>query len=107
MITRDGRATPLVWKTVAKATLAGKRNDYEYSVVEQLGSALQGDVKITLLAERGFGDQKFTQGIGRDHRRRKEHDDAVGARRGVRRHGREARAGAIAWRPRERRLAPR
>src|ERR1019366_5174378 len=47
------------WKTVAKATLAGKRNDYEYSVVEQLGSALQGDVKITLLADRGFGDQKF------------------------------------------------
>jgi len=36
-----------------------KRNDYEYSVVEQLGSALRGDVKITLLADRGFGDQKF------------------------------------------------
>ena len=59
MITRHGRATPLVWKTVPKATLAGKRNDYEYSVVEQLGSALRGDVKITLLADRGFGDQKF------------------------------------------------
>jgi hypothetical protein len=59
MITRHGRATPLVWKTVPKATLAGKRNDYEYSVVEQLGSILPPEVKITLLADRGFGDQKF------------------------------------------------
>jgi len=59
MITRHGRATPLVWKTVPKATLAGRRNDYEYSVVEQLGGILPPEVKITLLADRGFGDQKF------------------------------------------------
>ena len=59
MITRHGRATPLVWKTVLKATLAGQRNDYEYSVVEQLGGILPPEVKITLLADRGFGDQKF------------------------------------------------
>lgn len=59
LITRHGRATPLVWKTVKKATLAGKRNDYEYGMVEQLGSILPPEVKITLLADRGFGDQKF------------------------------------------------
>jgi hypothetical protein len=64
MITRHGRATPLVWKTVPKATLAGKRNDYEYSVVEQLGSVLSPEVKITLLADRGFGDQKFYAILG-------------------------------------------
>ena len=64
MITRHGRATPLVWKTVPKATLAGKRNDYEYSVVEQLGSILPAEVKITLLADRGFGDQKFYAILG-------------------------------------------
>jgi hypothetical protein len=64
MITRHGRATPLVWKTVPKATLAGKRNDYEYSVVEQLGSILPPEVKITLLADRGFGDQKFYAILG-------------------------------------------
>jgi hypothetical protein len=45
MITRHGRATPLVWKTVPKATLAGKRNDYEYSVVEQLGSIVPPEVE--------------------------------------------------------------
>jgi hypothetical protein len=59
LITRHGRATPLVWKTVPKATLAGKRNDYEYSMIERLGSILPPEVKITLLADRGFGDQKF------------------------------------------------
>ena len=64
MITRHGRATPLVWKTVPKATLAGKRNDYEYSVVEQLGSIVPPEVKITLLADRGFGDQRFYAILG-------------------------------------------
>jgi hypothetical protein len=64
MITRHGRATPLIWKTVPKATLAGKRNDYEYSIVEQLGSILPPEVKITLLADRGFGDQKFYAILG-------------------------------------------
>src|ERR1019366_9387467 len=62
--TRKSRATPLVWKTVPKATLAGKRNDYEYSVVEQLGASLPPEVKITLLPDRGFGDQKFYAILG-------------------------------------------
>jgi len=59
MITRHGRATPLLWKTVSKKTLAGKRNEYEYDVVGHLHDALPPDVKITLLADRGFGDQKM------------------------------------------------
>jgi Transposase DDE domain len=59
MITRHGRATPLIWKTVSKKTLAGKRNEYEYDVVGHLHEALPPDVKITLLADRGFGDQKM------------------------------------------------
>jgi hypothetical protein len=59
MITRHGRATPLIWKTVSKKTLAGKRNEYEYDVVGHLHDALPPDVTITLLADRGFGDQKM------------------------------------------------
>jgi len=59
MITRHGRATPLIWKTVSKKTLAGKRNEYEYDVVGHLHDALPPDVKITLLADRGFGDLKM------------------------------------------------
>jgi hypothetical protein len=59
LITAHGRATPLVWKTVEKATLAGKRNDYEKQVVERLHAILQPEVEVTLLADRGFGDQKL------------------------------------------------
>lgn len=58
LVTRHGRATPLVWKSVEKATLEGKRNSYEDEVIDRLATALPVDVKITLLADRGFGDQK-------------------------------------------------
>jgi hypothetical protein len=70
LITRHGRATPLIWKTVSKKTLAGKRNEYEYDVVGQLHDVLPPDVKITLLADRGFGDQKmyaFLETFGWDY----------------------------------------
>lgn len=58
LVTRHGRATPLVWKSVEKATLEGKRNAYETEVIDQLSAALPAEVKVTVLADRGFGDQK-------------------------------------------------
>lgn len=58
LVTSHGRATPLVWKSVQKATLEGRRNSYETEVIDRLGAALPGDVKVTVLADRGFGDQK-------------------------------------------------
>jgi hypothetical protein len=57
LITSHGRATPLVWKTVEKATLAGNRGKYETEVLERLHQVLRPDVQITVLADRGFGDQ--------------------------------------------------
>jgi hypothetical protein len=59
LITRHGRATPLVWKTVEKATLAGKRNGYEKEVIDRLHAILPPEVEVTMLADRGFGDQKL------------------------------------------------
>ncbi len=59
VVTTHGRATPLTWKTVRKSTLAGKRNDYEYELIERLHDALPVDIEVTLLADRGFGDQKL------------------------------------------------
>src|SRR5580658_7336221 len=59
VVTRHGRATPLVWKTVKKSTLKGTRNQHEYEIVEWLHEVLAEDVEIILLADRGFGDQKF------------------------------------------------
>lgn len=59
LITSHGRATPLIWMTVRKSTLEGKRNAYEYRLIERLHECLAADVKITVLADRGFGDQKL------------------------------------------------
>ena len=58
-MTRHGRATPLIWHTVYKSTLAKRRNDYEDEVLECLRDALPKDVRVTVLADRGFGDQKL------------------------------------------------
>jgi hypothetical protein len=59
LITSHGRATPLIWMTVRKSTLEGKRNDYEYRLLERMHECVAADVKITVLADRGFGDQKL------------------------------------------------
>jgi hypothetical protein len=57
LVTRHGRATPLVWLSVDKETLKGKRNDYEDQCVRRLAETLPEGVKVTILADRGFGDQ--------------------------------------------------
>lgn len=59
VVTSHGRATPLAWKTVLKSTLRGKRTGYEHEMVERLARAIDPDVSIELLADRGFGDQKL------------------------------------------------
>ncbi|HYD55159.1 MAG TPA: IS4 family transposase [Gemmatimonadaceae bacterium] len=59
LVTKHGRATPLIWKTVKKSTLQGWRNEYEDQVLERLHEVLPAGVKVTVLADRGFGDQKF------------------------------------------------
>ncbi len=59
LLTRHGRATPLVWLTVDKATLRDRRNDYEYRVLVRLAEFLPAEVKVLIVADRGFGDHKL------------------------------------------------
>jgi len=59
LVTSHGRATPLAWRTHARATLKGHQKRYEYELIEQLHGWLDPHVEITLLADRGFGDQKL------------------------------------------------
>ena len=70
LITKHGRATPLLWKTVKKSTLAEKRNGYEDELLEHLRESMPDRVRVTILADRGFGDQeryrKIT-GLGMDY----------------------------------------
>lgn len=58
LISRHGRATPLLWKTVKKSTLEGKRNEYEDGLLAHLRASIASNVRVTILADRGFGDQK-------------------------------------------------
>lgn len=59
MITRHGRATPLMWLSVVKSELEGWRNAHEDVLLDRLAEVLPDDVKVTVLADRGFGDQKL------------------------------------------------
>jgi hypothetical protein len=57
LITGHGRATPLLWKTYKKDTLKDNRNDYEDKMLYQLSVLLNNkDIKVTVLADRGFSD---------------------------------------------------
>jgi hypothetical protein len=57
--TSHGRATPLVWKTVQKSKLRGTRTATEHAVVEMLHRWVDPKVRLTLLADRGFGDRQL------------------------------------------------
>jgi hypothetical protein len=59
LITDHGRATPLVWLTVDKRTLKDNRSLYEHRVLVRLAELLPADIKVCIVADRGFGDQKL------------------------------------------------
>jgi hypothetical protein len=59
LLTRHGRATPLLWLTVDTATLKNHRNEYEYQALVRLADALPADIEVCVVADRGFGDQKL------------------------------------------------
>ena len=59
LVTRHGRATPLLWLTVWKEELTGGRNEFEDVCLLRLSQALPPGVSVTILADRGFGDHKL------------------------------------------------
>ena len=59
LLTQHGRATPLLWLTVDKSTLKNRRNEYESQALVRLADALPADIKVCIVADRGFGDQKL------------------------------------------------
>src|SRR3984957_6967920 len=66
LITDHGRATPLVWLTVDKRTLKDNRNLYERRVLVRLAELLPADIKVCVVADRGFGDQKLYRMLTED-----------------------------------------
>lgn len=59
LVTRHGRATPLVWITVMDSRLKRRRNSFERDALKLLRSSLPPGVKVIVLADRGFADTKF------------------------------------------------
>jgi len=61
LISDHGRSTPLVWLTVDKDTLKHHRSLYEHRVLVRLAELLPAGIKVCVVADRGFGDQKLYQ----------------------------------------------
>jgi hypothetical protein len=59
MVTRHGRATPLLWLTIWKEELTEQRNDYEDACLVRLSQVVPPGCAVTILADRGFGDHKL------------------------------------------------
>ena len=56
MLTGHGRATPLMWRTVQASTLKGNQRGYEDELLRALRNAMPSGVKVTVVADRGFGN---------------------------------------------------
>jgi len=59
LVTGHGRAAPLLWLTVWKEEIATRRNHYEDACLRRLAETLPAGCRVTILADRGFGDQKL------------------------------------------------
>src|SRR6202453_691187 len=59
LVTRHGRATPLIWLTVPKDELKDRRNDYEDLCLSRLAEILPPGLAVTILADRGSRDTKL------------------------------------------------
>lgn len=66
MTTKHGRATPLLWKTVNKSELKNNRNQYEDDLLLRFKEVIPEGIKVTILADRGFGDQKLFEFLKND-----------------------------------------
>lgn len=61
MLTGHGRATPLMWRTVQASTLKGNQRRYEDELLRALRHAVPARVKVTVVADRGFGNGPVIQ----------------------------------------------
>ncbi|WP_233586103.1 IS4 family transposase, partial [Corallococcus sp. CA054B] len=59
LITRHGRATPLLWTTLVKSASVGNRQLVEDQTLQRLREIIASEVKVTVVADRGFADAKF------------------------------------------------
>ena len=66
MLTGHGRATPLMWRTVQASALKGNQRRYEDELLRALRHAMPAGVKVTVVADRGFGNGPVIQCVGEE-----------------------------------------
>ena len=66
MLTGHGRATPLMWQTVESSALKGQMKRYEKELLERLREMVPAGVKVTVVADRGFGDCKLFKALAQE-----------------------------------------
>ena len=49
MVTKHGRSTPLLWKTVTKSKIKGHRTETEEALLTELNESAPAGVRITVL----------------------------------------------------------
>jgi len=59
LVTGHGRATPLLWLSVWKDELTQQRNAFEDACLVRLKELVPEGCRVTILADRGFGDQNL------------------------------------------------
>jgi hypothetical protein len=64
LVTGHGRAAPLLWLSIWKEEIATRRNDYEDACLRRLAEFVPPGCRVTILADRGFGDQKLFAFLG-------------------------------------------
>ena len=94
LVTTYGRAQPLLWLTVYKAELTGRRNEFEDLCLARLKEALPEGVRVTILADRGFADVRLMEFLLRTRLRLR---DPVSRRHVRERHRRRNSQGDAQW----------
>lgn len=60
LISKQSKATPLIWKTIKDSQLKHNRARYEDQMLSRLKEVLPASVvKVIVIADRGFADKKF------------------------------------------------
>jgi hypothetical protein len=59
LVTDHGRAMPLLWLSMWKDELKDQRNDIEDTCLRRLSEVLPPGCRVTILADRGFGDHRL------------------------------------------------
>lgn len=59
LVTTHGRSSPLAWRTVKKSELKGRQVPLERAFLKDLAAALPQEIRVIVLADRGFADQSL------------------------------------------------